>query len=281
MGFGSGYKLAGKSTKVQKVTVVKTKKHKKKGLKKVVFKPKNNKVLPDCLKVALPLPLWGTITSGGSGAANCYICANTIITSSGAGPLVAGNLAATRFTSSAAGSMYALQSTASTVPTGFSILFAPTTGTACLYGKYVVTDLSYTIEFTPVASADDLHLCVYPEKVATTSSVTTFSTLNEVLVAPFAKSKIISYIHSKSENTLKGKIDIAKFLGVTRQELLNNPAYAGTVETTGLTYPSERVNLVFWQNNTRNVANTNAIPFKMKFVYHICFTEEAGRMMPE
>lgn len=282
MTFASLAKAAKKNfTRVQPVTIVKKKTHKKKALTKVTFKSKNNKILPDVLKVKLPIPLWGTITSGGSGVGYCYICANTVITSSGAGPLVAGNLGANRFTSSAAGSMYAIGVSTASYPVGFPLLFAPTTGNACLYNKYTVTDVSYNIEFIPVASADDIHLCIYPEQFATTTTVTTISTLNEAMALPFAKSKTISYIHSKSENTLKGKINIARYLGVTNTEIMNDPAYSGTIDTSGITYPSQIVNLVLWQNNTRNVGNTNAIPFKITFTYHVVFSKEAGRMMPE
>jgi len=284
--FGSGYDLIGKrggrtpASRVQKVTVVK-KHRKKKTLQKVTFRPKNNKVLPDILKTKMPIPLWGTIVSGGSGAGTCFIAGNTIITSSGAGPLVAGNLSSTRFTATSPGAMYALGVTAATYPTGFPIIFAPTVGNACLYGKYVVTAVSYVIEFIPVASADDLHVCIYPEQFATTTTATTISSLNEAMALPFAKSMLASYIHTKRENTLKGTVSMAKYLGVTSQELLNDPAYSGIIDSSGITYPTQIVNFVIWQNNSRNVAQTNAIPFKMKFTYHIQFSKESGRLMPE
>jgi len=272
--------VASVAKRVQKVTIVKPKHKKYKKLTKVTFKPRNNKLLPDRLNAKLPIDAWGYIVAGAS-VGYYYICANTIITSSGAGPLVAGPGATYRLTSSVPGAMYAQNITSATYPSGFPILFAPTVGNACLYNKYVVTDIQYNIEFCPVASADDMQVCVYAEKFATTTTATTMSTLPEAFALPFAKSKIISYIHTKKENTISGTINIAKFLGITQSEVLNDPAYCGTIDTNAITYPSQIVNLIIWVNNTRNVVSTNSIPFKATFKYGVVFSSEAARMMPE
>lgn len=269
------------TTKAQPVVIVHPKKHYKKKLKTTTLRSRNNKILPDRLISRLPLKYWGMIQSGGTGAGTCFVSLNTILTASGQGPFVAGNVAATRFTSSAAGSMYGIGITAATLPSGFDGIYSSTVSSVGLYSRYTVLSVSYKIEFIPVASADDIHLAVYPELSSSVTAATTINSINEAFALPFAKNKVMSYIHSKKENTVSGKVDIAQFVGVSRQELINDSDYSGYVDTTGITLPAKVVNLILWQNNTRNVGNTNAIPFRITLSYETMFSKEAGRLMGE
>lgn len=273
-----------KYTKRRKTNVKKRKTNRKINMGHVVWKNKNYNPVPKQLSDSFALEWEGQIPASTLLAGGFYhgIGLNNINPGNGYGPFYAVPTS-TSWTNTAVFKLVGSTISTATQPTGMAVFYSGNTGLTSLYQKAVVTGVSYKVIYQPVNSADTLLLAVVPENVTSTSSGSQYVDINEARQSPYAKSRVCYGNNTSSGNTLKGYIDIARFMGISRKELVSNPMFANYCSTNGPVGPTttqgQFASLFFWAATLDNAQNGSVINVSVKLKYYVTFLETQTKLL--
>jgi hypothetical protein len=162
-------------------------------------------------------------------------------------------------------------------PLGFRNFFATVAGSASLYQRYVVTAVDYAITFVPQALGDTVVFVVVPEIGLPTGLQTNsnYASLFAAAEAPFSQYKVTTATNTVSDNCVRGRVDIAQFLGIPREQLLVDNVYSGfnNDNASTLVLPTTNVILGFYAQTMDGAANAAVLVYDVKLKYHVTLME--------
>lgn len=101
--------------------------------------------------------------------------------------------------------------------------FMSQTAGSQLYTTCHVLKSHIRVTYTPLAATDSISLSIVPQKDSDSFPIS--STLSG-MAGPYGKNAVLQFGQPHKDQTLTHFIDCAKFLGVTHQTYMSNPAYA-------------------------------------------------------
>lgn len=253
--------------------------------KTIHFKPSHQQPIPNMFTDAFEMQWQGQIPIRvGNATATLCVQANNIVTGSGTGPLLCGP-AGTRWDNvTYFVSQPALSATHTDFPTGFKSFCSTGIAISSLYQRYFVTGVGYDIVVQPINANDTVKVCVYPDTpgdIQTTG--TNFTSITEAENSTYANSKIMWGNNNTSGNRLKGYLDIAKYLGMTKSAMLKDHAYSGMINANQLTTTAldKIVSLNFIYQTLDGVATAAALNVAVKLKYYVTFQGSQGKLLTD
>lgn len=274
-----------RKTKTKKVV----RKRPAKNTKKVVIRTTRHQPIPMELSDSFQLAWQGNIPSGaimaGTTGLQLQLGANVLYPSATHGPFYVGNLNTEWYQTSnfspLGGPTY-LQPT--TCPTGLLSFMSYSATSVSLYSRYTVTGISY--DFTIIPTTVPVMVVVSPDKPSSGSAGPSTTNIAELIDYPWSKSKICTPYNSLGSNRIKGYIDIAKYLGITRDVLMSDSSYSGFSDEQGVTLaPSYTANaavqLVLQIMNMDATVSTSPTGLTAKIQYHVTFRDPAAKLLSD
>jgi hypothetical protein len=162
-----------------------------------------------------------------------------------------------------------LVAVASLSPAGLQNLLYNTTTSTGLWEQYRVHRCHYELNCQPTNGADDSIIVVSP---CQSSSTPPFANILNAADSPGSKMRVCSQANPTAQNTVKGTVDIAGVLGLTR------PAYEADTTNTYGTYtnlPVETVYAFVTSTTMSDAAYTASCGLHVKLLFEVEFFQRA------
>lgn len=251
----------------------------------VVFKASHQQPIPPSLSDKFNM-IWQGQIKVRAGNANMVLSvhANNLVTGNNQGPTQCG-AAGTNWSNVALFlATPPLSATFVDYPTGFTSFVSPGISASSLYSRYFVTGVSYEFTVQPISTADAIKFAVFPDMPGNVATLSTnYVNIREAENGPFAQSKICYSSNDSRGNTIKGYLDIAKYLGMSKSDMLKDHSYSGLVnavsnKTTDL---NNLVTLNTQFTTLDGVDTASAINVSVKLRYYVTFQTAQGKLLTD
>lgn len=253
--------------------------------KTIRFRPSHQQPVPNMFTDVFEMQFQGQIPIRvGNQTATLCIQANNIVTGSGTGPLLCGP-AGTRWDNTTYFvAAPALSATHTDFPTGFKSFVSTGVAISSLYQRYFVTGVGYEFVVQPINVNDALKVCVVPDTpgdIQTTG--TNYTSLTEAENAAWAKSKICYGTNTSAGNTIKGYLNVSKFLGLTKSAMVKDHGYSGLVNanTLATTAADKIVSLSFIYQALKLADLSSAVNVGVKLKYYVTLQQSQGKLLSD
>lgn len=178
-----------------------------------------------------------------------------------------------------------IDGTASTVATASPAGFLDIIGNSAnagLYQQYCVLNVSYKVTYYPLGLNDAQFVVIVPTRLGQS-----INSINEAEEYPYAnRAKFTSGYSSTAQNTISGRINLAKFLGYesdlqyaadlsSKGSRTINPPQA-PAQFAGTNGNGNHAILQVWRASANGTTLTNPLPYKVELVYDVEFTKNSA-----